>query len=428
MAEDGLAEAPGLTVRQAALRGRPGRWAIAMDGGRITAVVPEDADLPDGEQTVDAAGNLVNPPFVDGHLHLCKVGTLDLVGGAPLAEYTGAAMGGAMTSIELAAAAKQGQTVERVLAGARRVLRQSVRHGVRAVQAFVDVDPVAGLTGVDGVLAAKREFAGLVDVQVVAFPQDGLLRAPGTEELIGEAVARGVDVVGGIPWIEYTDADAAEHVRRMVSLAARHGLRVAMLVDDAGDPNLRTTEMLASALVEHDMAGRGSAQHARALSLYPQPTLRRSIGLFRAAGLGFVTDPHTGPLHLPVRELLAAGVPVALGQDDIEDAYYPFGRHDLLEVAFLAAHLLDFRSDRDLELLLDMVTVNGARVLGRPAPVVEPGADADLLVLGGRTAREVLTRHEPPRSVVVGGRVVASTTVTTEFTGLPGAPSTDGVR
>jgi cytosine/creatinine deaminase len=179
--------------------------------------------------------------------------------------------------------------------------------------------------------------------------------------------------------------------------------------------------MLASALLEHGMVGRGSAQHARALSLYPQPSLRRAVGLFRAAGLGFVTDPHTGPLHLPVRELLAAGIPVALGQDDIEDAYYPFGRHDLLEVAFLAAHLLDFRADADLELLLDMVTGNGARVLGRPVQALEPGADADLLVLRGRTAREVLTRHEPPSSVVVGGRLVASTTVTTEFTGLPQA-------
>jgi cytosine deaminase len=408
-----------LTVRRAALRGRPGEWAIAMRDDQILAVVPEDSDLPDPAGTIDAAGRLVTPPFVDGHLHLCKVGTLDLVGGTPLAEYTGAAMGGAMTSIELAAAAKRDQTSERVLAGARRVLTESVRHGIRAVQAFVDVDPVAGLTGVDGVLAAKKEFRNLVDVQVVAFPQDGLLRTPGTEELMREAVARGVDVVGGIPWIEYTDADAAEHVRRMVGLAREHDLRVAMLVDDAGDPNLRTSEMLATALLESGMIGRGSAQHARALATYPQPTLRRALGLFRAAGLAFVTNPHTGPLHLPVTELLAAGIPVALGQDDIEDAYYPFGRHNLLEVAFLAAHLLDFRDDPALETLFDMVTIHGARALGRPSPALEPGAPADLLVLAGRTMREVLTRHEPPHHVVISGRVAATTRITTEYPGLP---------
>src|SRR3954468_19209138 len=371
---------PTLTVRHAVLRGRPGEWAIAIGDGDIAAVVPEDGDVPDAARTIDAAGNLVIPPFVDGHLHLCKVGTLDLVGTEALAQYTAGAMGGAMTSIELAAAAKRGQTVERVLEGARRVLTESVRHGVRAVQAFVDVDPVAALTGVDGVLAAKEEFRHLIDVRVVAFPQDGLLRTPGTDELMREAVARGVDVVGGIPWIEYTDADAAEHVRRMVDLARDHDLRVAMLVDDAGDPNLRTSEMLATALLERGMAGRGSAQHARALATYPQPTLRRAIGLFRAAELAFVTDPHTGPLHLPVTDLLAAGIPVALGQDDIEDAYYPFGRHNLLEVAFLAAHLLDMRSAPQQERLVDLVTTSAARVLGIGDHGLRAGGPADLLV------------------------------------------------
>lgn len=411
-----------LTVRNAVMRGRPGLWAIHIADGVVAALAEESREVSTIGVEIDAAGNLVTEPHHNGHLHLDKVGTLDLAGDTPLSDYTTGGMGAAMTAIERAAVVKQGQTVERVVDGARRALVDAIRYGVRSVQAFADVDPTAELTGVDGLLEVRAEFRDLVDVQVVAFPQDGLVREPGTEELMAEAVRRGVDVVGGIPWIEYTDADARQHVTRMVDLAMAHDLRVAMLVDDAGDPNLRTTEMLAVALLERGMIGRGSAQHARAMALYPEPTFRRMTGVFKAAGLGFVTDPHTGPLHLRVDDLLAADVPVALGQDDIEDAYYPFGRHNMLEVAFLAAHLLGKLTDAELDTVYDMITVHAARVLGRPVQTLAEGQPADLIVLQGRTLREVLTHHTAPRQVVVRGRVVASTSSTTTFAGAPKSP------
>ena len=182
------------------------------------------------------------------------------------------------------------------------------------VQAFVDVDTTAGLEGMAAVLAAREEYRDLVDLQVVAFPQDGLLRDPGAAELCEEALRLGADVVGGIPWIEHTDRDAAEHVAWACRLAAANGARVAMLTDDAGDPALRTTAMLAEAMIEHGLHGRGVACHARALATYPTPSVVRLADLARAAGLGFVSDPHTGPLHLPVREFLADDLPVALAR------------------------------------------------------------------------------------------------------------------
>ncbi len=405
-----------LIVHNAALRGRPGRWSLTAERGRITSIGPDSGTTP-AAPALDAEGNLVTEPFVDAHLHLCKVHTLDLAGGGPLAAYTKGTMGAAMDAIDGASAVKAGQTEEAVTERARSALVESVRHGVRAVQAFADVDPVAGLTGVRALLALKEEFREFVDVRVVAFPQDGLLKAPGTEELVERAVGLGADVVGGIPWIEFTDADAAEHVRRMVALAKRTGRRVAMLVDDAGDPGLRTTETLAAELLAQDMTGRASAQHARAMALYPEPYLRRLTGLLAKAGLGLVSDPHTGPLHLPVLPLTDAGIPVALGQDDIEDAYYPFGRHNLLEVAFLAAHLLG--PDR-LDDLYDMVTTTAAQVIGRESGGLKEGAAADFVVLDGTTIREALTRHNPPRHVVVGGRVIASTKSRTHFPAFPG--------
>ena len=357
---------------------------------------------------IDAEGRLVTPSFVDAHLHLDKVYTLPLAGDAALASYTSDAMGEAMRSIVRdASAVKQHYDRSWIVPNVRRALDEAVRNGVLHVQAFVDVDTTAGLEGMASVLEAREEYRDLVDLQVVAFPQDGLLRDPGAAELCEEAMRLGADVVGGIPWIELTDRDAAEHVQWACRLAASTGSRVAMLTDDAGDPALRTTAMLAEAMIEHGLQGRGVACHARALATYPTPSLVRLADLARAAGLGFVSDPHTGPLHLPVRELLDEGLPVALGQDDIEDAYYPFGRHNMLEVAFLAAHVLGFLSGPDQLRLLDLVTERAARVLGIEGHGIAVGNRADLCVHHHERVVDVLREHARPRWVLRRGKVVA---------------------
>jgi cytosine deaminase len=173
--------------------------------------------------------------------------------------------------------------------------------------------------------------------------------------------------------------------------------------------------MLAEAMLEHGLVGRGVANHARALGLYARPSLERLAGLARRAGLGFVSDPHTGPLHLPVRELTDLGLPVALGQDDIEDAYYPFGRHSMLEVAFLAAHALNAVDAAGIDLVLDGVTRTAADVLGVAGHRLEAGGRADLVVHHHASAREVLAHHAAPAYVVASGRVVATSTSGTTF-------------
>ena len=403
---------PDLVIAHATMRGRRGPWWIGIEGGRIVAI--EREPIPSG-RIVDAAGGLVTESFVNGHLHFDKVHTLDRIGDAALTAYTSGEMGSALHSIELASAVKADYDRVWIAPNARRAVLEAVRYGVRHVLAFADVDTAAGLEGVIPLLALRDEFRGVVDLQVVAFPQDGLLRDPGAEDLVREAVALGADVVGGIPWIEHTDAEAREHVRRMCELAASTGLRVAMLVDDAGDAALRTTEMLASAMLEHGLAGRGVANHARAVGLYSRPSLERLAGVSRRAGLGFVSDPHTGPLHLPVRELTAMGIPVALGQDDIEDAYYPFGRHNLLEIAFLAAHALEAVDAAGIEMVYDAVTTTAATVLGVPSHRLEVGGNADLVVHHHATLREVVSHHAAPAYVIASGRLVASSSSATTF-------------
>jgi len=386
---------------------------VAIADGRYLAVGTDIAaattELPDGASVVeiDAAGGLLTPSFVNGHLHLDKVYTLQAAGDAALQAYTSGGMGGALDSIALASAVKADYRVDTAQPLIRRSLLDAVRYGCLHLQAFVDLDAAAGMRGFQAVQPVRDELAGVLNVQIVAFPQDGLVRDAGARELCEAALEQGADVVGGIPWIEYTDADARAHVEWACELAARTGRRVAVLTDDAGDPSLRTTGMLAEAMIRHDLVGRGVACHARAVGSYPGPTLQRLIGLARRAGLGFVTDPHTGPLHLPVREFLDAGLPVALGQDDIEDAYYPFGRNNMLEVAFLAAHLVGFLSDADQLRLIDMITGAAAQVLGLGDHVIREGAPANLLVHGHDRVVDLLRYHDAPRVVISRGRIVA---------------------
>ena len=408
---------PVLTITNATLRpgtaarlGVTGPVDVEIADGRVTAIRSSGASTggsagPDNT-AYDAAGGLLTESFVNGHLHLCKVNTLDLVGDAALAHYHGAGMGGAITAIELASAVKRSYRADLLLPGIRRALERAVAYGVTHIRAFADVDTAARQEGIRAVMAARDEFASRVTVQAVAFPQDGVLRDPGAEAEVRTALEEGADVVGGIPWIEYTQADMAEHVTRMMDLAVEFDRDVSMLVDDAGDPSLRTLEELATQTIARGWEGRVTAQHARAMALYPDPALRRLAALLLRARIGVVSDPHTGPLHARVRDLRAAGVPVALGQDDIADAYYPFGRNNLLEVGFLAAHLLWMTGAADLEAIYDMITVEAARVLGIPDFELAVGHEANLVLHRATSVRQALAEHEPPRLVVKAGVAV----------------------
>jgi cytosine/creatinine deaminase len=398
-----------LVVSDARLR--DGRLVhLGIRDGRYVAVSEEPLD---GAEVLPAEGRLVTESFVDAHLHLDKAYSLGRLGDAALGAYTSGGMGSAMTAIELAREVKRDYDRAWIAPNVDRALRESVKHGALHVQAFVDVDTTGGLEGLHGVLEAKAAYAGIIDLRIVAFPQDGVVRDPGAAELVEEALGLGADVVGGIPWIEHSDRDAQRHVDWACGLAARLGRRVAMLVDDAGDPMLRTTEMLAHGLLDHALVGRGVACHARAIGSYERPSQLRLAGLAKRAGLAFVSDPQTGPLHLPVELFDQLGIPVALGQDDIEDAYYPFGRHSMLEIAFLAAHSLGWLSGAHQRRLLDLVTTRAADVLGVEGHAIAEGNPANLVVHDQERIVDVLREHAAPRHVVSRGRLVAGTTTET---------------
>ncbi|QBI19526.1 cytosine deaminase [Egibacter rhizosphaerae] len=403
-----------LVIVDATLRGLSGRASVAVRDGRILAVSATEP-APRAAEVIDAGGGLVLPSFADAHLHVCKAHTFAAAGDGAVDLYTGEAMAGAAAAVDRAAAVKSRYETDWNADNARRALAAGLRHGVTRVLAFADTDTAAGLHGVRGALRARDEFAGLVTAKVVAFPQDGIVRDPGAAGLVEQALGLGADVVGGIPWIEDGEAAQKAHIDRMVALAVDSGRDVAMLTDDAADPRLRTTEWLARALVARGWEGRGVACHARALGAYTPERFAQVLPIVRDAGLRFVTDPHTGAAFLRALELREAGVPVAIGQDDIADAYYPFGQHNLLEVAFLAAHLWRRFDLPTLEALLDLVTTEAHRVLDGSTVGIEPGAAADLVVLGESDAVEVLRRHAPPRVVLRDGRVVVRSTEQVTF-------------
>jgi cytosine deaminase len=403
-----------ILIRNAVLRGGMGPVSIAVRAGRIAAIhPPHPHPLPQGERgeeglhEIDAQGRLVTESFVNPHLHLDKVYTLQMLDDEALRAYHGGSMEDAAKAIDLASRVKARYDRAWIIENVRNALWEAVRFGTTHLLALADVDTKARLEGVAALIQARDEFKGIIEIRVVAFPQDGVVREPGAAELVREAMAMGADVVGGIPWIEPTERDMQRHIDEMFNIAREFDRPVAMLVDDAGRPELRTLEMMARRAIEQGWEGRVLAHHARAMALYDDWNLEQLVRLLKKARMGIVTDPHTGPLHVPVRTLLKEDVLVCLGQDDISDAYYPYGRNNMLEVAFLASHLLWMTTSSDMEKLYDMITVDAARAMWIQDHKLEVGAPADLVVLNASSVLEAFRSHEAPSYVISRGKIVA---------------------
>ena len=393
-----------ILIQRAQLRGQSGKFDIGITDGKITAVA--EGLEGDAESIINAEENLVTESFVNPHLHLCKVYTRQMMDEEALTGYHAEGMGKAMTTIELAARVKEKYAEEWIIKNVRRALAWAALHGNTHIRAFADVDSKAKLEAMKALVRAREEFKGVVEVQVCAFAQDGLRREPGASELMHQAMEMGADVAGGIPWIEYTEADIQAHVKEIFDLAQEFNTDVSMLVDDAGDAGLRSLEAMAVEAIRRNWQGRALAHHARAMELYPQPYLQKIAALLKQAQMTVVSDPHTGPLHARVKELLEEGVNVCLGQDDISDGYYPFGRNNMLEVAFLAAHLLWMTTNRELETLYDMITVNAARAMNLNDHALKVGAPANLVVLSAPNVLEALREHQAPLYTIRHGKLI----------------------
>lgn len=385
---------------------------IAIAGERIAAI---GARL-EGAAELEAGGRLVSPAFVQPHIHLDKVRTGPLLGpnrSGTLAE-----------AIALSHRVKRAATVEEVRARAGEVIRSAVIAGTTAIRSHVDVDTIGGLKGLRGVAAARADHADLCEIQLVAFPQEGIWRDPGADELMAAAMDEGADVVGGMPhWEDGLDA-ARRHIAFCLDLALRHDADVDMHVDETDDPYWRSFESLVEEADRRGWGPRTTAGHVCAMASWEDDYAAAVIRRAAAAGVMVATNPPTNLMlqgrgdreprrrGIPrVKELLAAGVTVAAGQDCVDDAFYPFGAADPLQVALIAAHAAQLGTPDEIAAALRMVTDDAARLLRLPDYGIAPGARADLVVLDAETARDAVREQAPRRWVLRGGRVVAETVV-----------------
>ena len=400
-----------LIVRGGFLRGREseGPLDLGVEGGRIAAIEPRI----DGEaEVIYAAGKLVSPAFVDPHVHLDK---------ALITETVRPNLSGTLTeAIEIIWERKRRYEVEEILLRANQVVRWAVANGTTAIRTHADVDSIGGLVPVEALVALRDEVADLMDMQVVAFPQEGILQDPGTDDLMRQAMDLGADVVGGMPYNERTPEDSKAHVEFCLDLAVEHDADVDMHVDETDDPGARTLAMLADATLCHGWEGRVAAGHTCALAAYPDSQAAKVIQMVADAGIHMVTNPATNlmlqgrydcqPIRrgiTRVKELLAAGVNVTFGQDCLKDTFYPtFGQADMLEVGLITAHAAQLSTPEEVETVFDMPTVHAARMLGLQDYGLDVGCRANFVVLDAPNVQEAL-RTRPGRLTVRDGRQMA---------------------
>jgi cytosine/creatinine deaminase len=409
-----------LVLRNCRLENRPGPADIAISSGLIAQV----CERVDGEcrAELDAGGRLVSSAFLQPHIHLDKVGTLPLLGRnrtGTLAE-----------AISILHQTKRSASPEEVAARAGVVIRQAVVSGTTRIRSHVDVDTIGGLAPLRGVLRAAREHADLCEIQTVIFPQEGIIRDPGTAGLMDAAMREGGDLVGGMPHWEADEQAAREHIDICMRLAQRYDTDVDMHIDETDDPDSKTLAMLIDATVNHGWRGRVTAGHCCAMAAWDDEYASDVIARAVTAGVGFVANPATNLLlqgrldseprrrGLPrIKEMLAAGLPVACGQDCVHDGFYPFGTADQLQVALIFCHAAQLSVPSEIDAALSAIRHTAARIMGVRGYGLEPGCTADLVVLDSDSMHEALRRQAARSWVIRRGSVAASTDTTTTIHG-----------
>lgn len=394
-----------ILIRNARLRGKKDQlFDIGIEKGRIAAI--EEHLTTATNREIDAKGNLVTESFVNSQVHLDKAYTLEMVGVDLPEQYHKAGVGNVMAIIEKASGVKESYTEEWIQRNARKAVAHAALYGNTHIRGFVDVDPKARLKAVRGLIHVREEFKDIVDIQVVAFAQDGIIREPGTEALLRKSLEIGADVIGGNPWLEYSQQDVVEHIGIVFDIAEKFNCNISMPVDVADDPGARSLETTAIETIRRGWQGRVIAHQARAMALYPKSYLEKVIALMRKADIALDSSPHVAPLFPDIKMLDQAGIVICMGQDDISDAYYPFGRNNMLEVAFLASHFQRMTSESSMQALYNFITCNAAKAMGIKEFGLKVGNQAHLVVLNQPSILEAFRYHEEPLYTVSHGKLV----------------------
>ena len=391
---------------------------IVIEKDRIARVEAKVAGK--GGREIDAAGSLVLPGLFNLHLHAdkCLLGEImrpNLSGTLPEA-------------IEITNDFKRKYDPAEVAERASRAIEAGVKNGTTFFRLFADVGTIGGLRAARGLLLAREKFAGYCDIQVVAFPQEGIVRDPGAAELLDEAMKEGCDIVGGLPWYEYTDAEAREHIDICFDIAKRYDRDIHMLVDDTDDENSRSLEYLALKTMRENFHGRVAASHCGAMAAYNDVYAAKIVDMVATAGVTISVNAHINLVCSArldreprrrgiarVKELLTRGANVVTSQDDVNDPYYPFGKPDPLECVSMIAHVAQLTLPHELEQAMSMVTENAAKAARVDDYGIAPAKRADLVVVGAPSVHEAIRLQPLRRHVIKGGREVARSVVSQEL-------------
>ena len=373
--------------------------SIGMSSGSISAIEAGSVRLEPAEHREDLELALVIPGLVDGHIHLDTTFLGDswrphrpCAAGFDVAERI--AIQKELLKDALPVEQRAGALVE-----------LAVSRGTTHMRTHVEIDVDLGLSHLEAILAVRERYRDAVSIQIVGFPR-GVIKVPGTFELLDEALKQGADVVGGLDPAGF-DGDVVSHLDTIFGLAERHGVGIDIHLHDSGSLGLFELEEIAVRTRAHGMQGRVAASHAYALGEAPRLQMERTAAKLAVAGVAIMTNApgdHPFPPIVPLRE---AGVTVFAGNDDIRDSWWPYGDADMLERAMLIGYRSGFYTDDELNVALDLATHSAAEALGIPDYGLRAGARADLVVLDARNVAEAVVVRPPRSHVFKAGRLVA---------------------
>ncbi len=397
-----------LVVRNAKVNGKI--VDIGVKNGKIEKIGKVDEK---GEIEIDANEKLVSPPFVDPHVHLDAILTV----GDPRYNMSGTLWEG----IEIWSERKKKLSKEDVKERAKEAIRWAVAQGILAIRTHVDVcDP--SLVALDAMLEVKEEVKDLVDLQIVAFPQEGIVSFPNGENLMRKALEMGADVVGGIPHYEFSREDGIKSIDIILSLAKEFDKDIDVHIDETDDDQSRFLEYLASKTIKEGYQGRVTASHTTAMHSYNNAYAYKLFGVLKKAKMNIIANPLDNialqgrfdnyPIRrgmTRVKELLKSGINVGFGHDSVMDPWYPLGRYNMLQVAFVGLNLGHMTGYEEIKMAFDAVTKNSAKLMRLDWYGLEEGKAASFVVLNAKSEIDAIRLMSEALYVIKNGKVVAKT-------------------
>ncbi|GAA0492292.1 cytosine deaminase [Salinibacillus aidingensis] len=402
-----------MIIKNAKLRGKEGQWQLILENGFIKTITQEIVDN-QNHQIINAGGRLVLPPFIEPHIHLDTT----LTAGEPKWNKSGTLFEG----IETWAERKRTLNVEDVKIRAEKALKWQVAQGIQHVRTHVDVtDP--DLTALKALLEVKEEMKDFVDLQLVAFPQEGILSYQNGKQLLEEALKMGADVVGGIPHYEFTREYGVESLKIAFQLAEKYHRLIDIHCDEIDDEQSRFVETVAAEAHRYGLGSRVTASHTTAMHSYNDAYTSKLFRLLKLSNMNFVANPLVN-IHLQgrfesypkrrgitrVKEMQEAGINVCFGHDDIFDPWYPLGTGNMLQVLHMGIHVTQLMGYQQIVDAMDLITSNSARTLNIEDQYgIEEGKPANLIVLDAGNEYEAIRKQATVRYSIRNGKLIAET-------------------